>query len=69
MTTLGYAGVVAPVAQPNDDFDLPPARLPASAAARGSAAPGPVALAVGLAAVPAPIFVAVFRYLIPYDDG
>jgi len=79
MTALGYVGAsVALWRTPNSSFDLPPATV---ASAPGGA--GAVQRAtsrrrdartgwrwlLAMAAVPVPIFVAVFRYLLPYSDG
>jgi hypothetical protein len=80
MTAIGYAGAsVALWRTGNSDFDLPPTgRAPVPdldetpvgpTAPRGRDARTPWRWLLAIAAVPVPIFVAVFRYLLPYGDG
>jgi hypothetical protein len=76
MTAIGYAGAaVALWRTRNADFDLPPiGGEPAEATGEPAINRGHDARTVwrwllAIAAVPVPIFVAVFRYLLPYNDG
>jgi hypothetical protein len=69
MTAIGYAGAsVALIRTRDEDFDLPPGTTTPTAAA----SPGPRTIwrwLLAIAAVPLAVFVAVFRYLLPYDDA
>jgi hypothetical protein len=76
MTAVGYVGAsVALWRTRNADFDLPPTGpAPARGAGRWATSRGRDARTVwrwllAIAAVPVPIFVAVFRYLLPYGEG
>jgi hypothetical protein len=76
MTAIGYAGAAVALWRTRDaDFDLPPiGQEPAEATGEHAINRGRDARTVwrwllAIAAVPVPIFVAVFRYLLPYSDA
>lgn len=79
MTAVGYVGAaVALWRTPNAEFDLAPTGLVPSAPLRRTADRTPSLTRdartgwrwlLAIAAVPVPIFVAVFRYLMPYDGN
>ena len=67
MTAVGYAGASVALWRMRDaDFDLPPGEAIVNGGNTGPRTAWRWLLA--LAAVPVAVFVAVFRYLIPYDD-
>jgi hypothetical protein len=68
MTAIGYAGASVALWRMRDaDFDLPPGEAIVDGGNTGPRTAWRWLLA--LAAVPVAVFVAVFRYLIPYDDS